>query len=220
MIIVGLPDTHGDNSKLKAISPVLKQADLILLLGDITNFGHQQEMKETFDWVGSINKNFLAVPGNCDFPDSEEIMDQYGVNINGGNRTIDGKNFVGLGASLPTPHGGTPYEVSEDHLELKLNQAVAGLDLSLPMILVSHQPPIYTKTDAVNENLHVGSKSVRSFIEKHQPMVCFTGHIHEGQGIDAIGNTQIINPSPVFKGFYSYAEITNEVEILEIRTIP
>ncbi len=60
--------------------------------------------------------------------------------------------------------------------------------------MVSHQPPYDTINDQVSPGVHVGSNSIRKFIEEHQPLVCFSGHIHEGTGIDHIGNTAIVNP--------------------------
>ena len=53
---------------------------------------------------------------------------------------------------------------------------------------------------------HVGSKSVRKFIEKYQPLIGLHGHIHESFASDKIGNTVVVNPgseymSGVLRGF-------------------
>ena len=61
----------------------------------------------------------------------------------------------------------------------------------------------------------MGSKSIRNFIEKIQPIVCFTGHIHEGVGIDKINRTHIINPGPLKFGKYAYVTIA-DCQIVEI----
>ena len=107
----------------------------------------------------------------------------------------------------------------ESWFEDRLRSSVEGLDKSLPMILVSHQPPYGTKADTLKNGVHVGSKIVRSFIDTWQPLACFCGHIHEGRGIDTIGKTKIINPGPVFRGYFAYAEISDTVDKLEIRSI-
>jgi len=63
----------------------------------------------------------------------------------------------------------------------------------------------------------VGSKTVREFIKRTQPLICFTGHIHEGIGIDQVGRTKIVNPGPLSAGSYAYAEVTQEgIQALEI----
>jgi len=40
----------------------------------------------------------------------------------------------------------------------------------------------------------VGSKSVRSAIEKYQPLLGLHGHIHESRGTCKIGRTLCMNP--------------------------
>lgn len=219
MKILGLPDIHGSRKNLEKLSQQIADADLVLLLGDITNFGHKADMESIVAWVMAINDRCLAVPGNCDHEETESVLDARGINLNGKHTIIDGLSFVGLGASLKTPFKGTPFEVSESYLKQKLEAGISNLHDDLPKILVSHQPPINTTADAVNEDLHVGSTSVREFIEQQQPMLCFTGHIHEGRGIDAIGKTRIINPGPVYQGYYAYAEIDSDIRALELRTI-
>ncbi|MBN2117454.1 MAG: hypothetical protein JW730_12835 [Anaerolineales bacterium] len=80
-----------------------------------------------------------------------------------------------------------------------------------------HQPPFGTRNDLIQGNVHVGSKAVRKFIERYQPLICFTGHIHEGTGIHQMGNTRIINPGPLSEGSYAYADITPEgIQALEV----
>jgi uncharacterized protein len=219
MIVLGLTDIHGATDKLMKLAPEIKAADLVLLVGDITNFGRKAEMRDTIDWVKQYNRQCLTVPGNCDYPETEETMDQMETNLNGCRKEVREMVFAGLGASLETPFKATPFEVSEEILETQLSLSVEGFDKSHPLILVSHQPPFGTKADALNNGVHVGSKSVRNFIESWQPLVCFCGHIHEGQGIDSIGDTKVINPGPVFQGNYAYAEISDKVEILEIRSL-
>ena len=82
----------------------------------------------------------------------------------------------------------------------------------------SRQSLSNTLADKTWLNDHVGSKSVRSFIERTQPLICFTGHIHEGIGVDTIGITKVINPGPVWKSQNAYAEIAEgKVLCLEIR---
>lgn len=65
---------------------------------------------------------------------------------------------------------------------------------------------IIALNDQVSPGVHVGSKVIRQFIERHQPLICFTGHIHEGIGIDHIGHTVVINAGPAGAGNYAVAE--------------
>ena len=65
-------------------------------------------------------------------------------------------------------------------------------------IYVIHAPPFNTKLDVITAGIHVGSKSIRKFIEKEQPFLALHGHIHEspqmsGSWKDKIGKTVCIN---------------------------
>ncbi len=66
-------------------------------------------------------------------------------------------------------------------------------------ILVIHPPPVNTNLDILYDGNHVGSRSVRKFIEKKQPYLVLAGHIHEsptmsGSIADKIGNSLCIQP--------------------------
>ncbi len=66
-------------------------------------------------------------------------------------------------------------------------------------IYVIHAPPFDTDLDIIATKKHVGSRSVRRFIENEQPFLVLSGHIHEsvtasGEFMDRIGNSICINP--------------------------
>lgn len=219
MKIIAVTDMHGDIQRLTKLSAEMKSVDLVVFVGDITNFGRRQEIKEIIEFVQESNDQILAVSGNCDYPEVKMFLQEKGLCLEDENRQVSGIHFAGLGASLATPFNATPNEVPDEQLALGLEKAAFGLPDGEPMILISHQPPILTTADKIKENLHVGSNSVRNFIQQHQPLICFCGHIHEGIGIDSIQESQIINPGPFFRGQYAYAEITEQVEFLEIRSV-
>jgi Icc-related predicted phosphoesterase len=206
MLLIGLTDIHGKADNINKISNILAKADAIIISGDITHFGRENDALEVLENVKKYNSNIFAVSGNCDYPGVEKYLTESGYNLNGTSKSFDGLTLIGLGGSLPCP-GRTPNEFTEDELEALLISSVSGIPVKTNLILVSHQPPVDTLTDEVRDGIHVGSKAVRSFIEKYQPLVCFTGHIHEGVGIDAIGKTRLANPGPLWYGKYTYAEI-------------
>jgi Icc-related predicted phosphoesterase len=217
MVIVGFADVHGSISSLDSVSEAVGQPDVLLLVGDFTHFGGENEARRIVQAVQPNCGRLLAVPGNCDRPEVGPFLEREGVSLHGHGLVIEGVAFVGVGQSLPCP-GRTPNGASEDELAQRLDHAVSEVPQGLPLILVAHQPPFGTLNDVVYSGRHVGSTAVREFIEKHQPLVCFTGHIHEGVGIDSIGATEVINPGPLQVGGYAYAEINgDEVAVLEIR---
>jgi Icc-related predicted phosphoesterase len=219
MIVVGLTDIHGDLDCVERMASVLAAADLVLIAGDLTHFGGAREAGLVLEKVRRHAKAVLAVPGNCDLPEVGDFLAQAGVGIHGCSQVVGGIAFAGVGASLPSP-GKTPNETTEEGLGSCLAEAMGSVPSGMPVVLVCHQPPLDTVNDALPNGLHVGSSSVRQAIEKTQPMLCLTGHIHEGVGLDAIGATRTVNPGPLPAGGYMYAELTQKLNTLEIRHLP
>jgi Icc-related predicted phosphoesterase len=87
-------------------------------------------------------------------------------------------HIAGLGYSSPTPFN-TPGEYTETQIAERLNKFA---ELT-PLVLVCHAPPYDTALDQIRPGLHAGSRSVREFIDKHQPEHFFCGHIHEAEGV-------------------------------------
>lgn len=66
-------------------------------------------------------------------------------------------------------------------------------------IYVMHSPPFQTKLDQIEGGKFTGSRSIRRFIERTQPLLTLHGHIHEapeisGSYVDRIGKTLSVNP--------------------------
>ena len=158
-----------------------------------------------------------AVTGNCDYPEAEKYLTREGISLNASLIRHAGYTLVGLSGSLPCP-GKTPNEYSEEEYEAILG--ALSIPAGEPLLMVSHQPPYNTLNDAVSPGFHVGSKSIRKFIEKYQPLVCFTGHIHEGRAVDRIGNTLVVNPGPAGTGNFTFALLEeNEVKNIRLRNL-
>jgi Icc-related predicted phosphoesterase len=206
MIIVDITDIHGKTARIEEISVMLRDADLVILSGDITHFGGEEDVARVVESFRRYNSRIFAVAGNCDYPGVEAWLSRQEMNLHARCVSIGQLTLVGLGGSLPTPAGSTPNEYTEDDLRFFLDEAAKCLPEDSTLLLVSHQPPINTVCDQIG-GMHVGSNSVRFFIERYQPAVCFTGHIHEGGGVDKIGKTKIINPGPLHHGGYAIAEI-------------
>jgi len=214
MVIITLTDIHANAGAISSLGLELRSADLVLLSGDITHFGHKKEMAGMIGLIRSFNPSVFAVSGNCDYPDAEEFLTEEKISLNGVAREYKGYTIYGLSGSLPCP-GKTPHEYSEEEFEVFLRDMT--FNVGLPHIMVSHQPPYETINDQVSPGVHVGSKSILAFIENKQPLICFTGHIHEGIGIDHIGGTVIVNPGPAGRGSYVVTEIEGgQIKRLEV----
>lgn len=209
MKILHLTDIHSDLTHLDFIRDS-ERIDLIILSGDITHFGQKDEAKTIIDKItAKLQKPVLAVTGNCDYPEISAELSLLNVSVENKVVYINDFQVCGIGGSLPCP-GTTPNEYPEKKYVEVLYNLETSLSTDRKTILVSHQPPYKTKNDKVLLGFHVGSKAVRKFIEKIKPLVCLTGHIHEGKGIDYIGECRVINPGPFRNGRYAFVELTGE----------
>lgn len=216
MIIVGISDIHSDTSRLDAIAEDLCKADVVVISGDITNFGGKSDADNVIKTLRIYNKTIVAVPGNCDPSQVSAYLTAHDMNLDQTCKIINGVAFAGIGGSLPCPRH-TPNEISESELRSHLVAAIGTVPKAMPLVLVTHQPPYGTLADVSGGFRHVGSESIRAFIEKNKPAVCFCGHIHEAQSVDRIDGTTIINPGPLRKGGYAYVEMNAAAVTAEVR---
>ncbi len=203
MKIIAFGDIHMATAEVERI-PGIKEADLLILSGDLTNFGGARETKTVLDDILRSNPNVLAQFGNLDSPEVNEYLEQLDINLHGQARLVQGEVcIIGVGGSNFTPFG-TPSEFPEKELAALADRAFRqGQEYialaqplhrrKIPLILISHVPPYNTAVDALYSGKHVGSKAIRAAIEYYQPDLCITGHIHEAKGRDTIYNTPIYN---------------------------
>lgn len=210
--IIHLTDIHGAVSYINEIEKELQNSDLVILSGDISHFGKRKDVQQIIQKLAVFNKHIYAVAGNCDYKEADEYLTQEGINLNKRITTIRGFTLCGLGGSLPCP-GPTPFEYKENEAKRWLKELEANLKSSEPIVFVTHEPPYNTILDRLTDGRHVGSRSVRKFIEILSPLLCLTGHIHEGTGVDKIGNCILVNPGPFKTGKYASVRITGESSV-------
>jgi putative phosphoesterase len=206
MKIFAITDMHGRQHFDETIAHEMLYADIIVIAGDITHFGGEKEAHTILQGIKNINGNILAVSGNCDNEGVNGALNSHGINIHGTCKTINEIAFCGLKGSNKTPLH-TPQEYTE--IETSLHNLPRNNSAHVH-VLLSHTPPIKTKVDKILLGLHVGSKALRTYIEKFQPDLVICGHIHEARGIDTIGKTLLINPGP-FPKHYALITCTDSI---------
>ena len=203
--ILSISDIHGAVDFISKAERTFKEVDAVLISGDITNFGGREKAEEIIEKIRLYNKNVYAVSGNCDTAEVDEYLNNEKINLHHKITDVLGIKMLGFNGSLTTPSG-TPSEYGKDYYKDIIDFYENNYPDEGPVIILSHQPPYETLCDAVGD-IHVGCKSLSGFIEKHQPLACFCGHIHDSDGIDQIGNTYIMNPGRFDKGGAILAEI-------------
>jgi Icc-related predicted phosphoesterase len=198
MKIVSFGDVHMATRNLARMGEELRDTGLIIVSGDLTNFGGAADARIVLDEVRRACPRVLALPGNLDQLEVIPFLETAGVALHGKGLTIDGIGIFGCGGSNITPFG-TPTELSEDEIYDTLMRGYTEVRDSRPLLMVCHTPPFETRCDRIAGGRAVGSTAARRFIEEVQPDVCISGHIHESAAVDRIGATTVLNAGP-FKG--------------------
>jgi len=87
-------------------------------------------------------------------------------------------------------------------------------------IHVMHSPPFQTKLDQIGRGEFTGSRSIRRFIERTQPLLTLHGHIHEsprisGSYADRLGKTLSVNPGQFTDPALMLHAVAFEIENVE-----
>lgn len=219
MKIIAVGDIHMAPEYLNKI-PDIRKADLVLLNGDLTNYGGVKEVRQVLNHALKLNPKTLAHYGNLDKPEINTYLEELGINLHGQARLInDSVCIVGIGGSNFTPFS-TPSEFAEPDILATADRAYTeGLNYvrlaeplhkkKIPLLFVSHTPPVDTRLDRLHNGKHVGSTAIRSIIEKYQPALSIVGHIHEAKGEDTIADSPIINPGMLRDGGWVLIEVKN-----------
>lgn len=208
MYWIAFGDVHESTGTLASI-PGLSEAESVIITGDITNRGSREAASRVIDAVKALNPRIMAQPGNMDTETVLAYLSEQGMDIHMQVRKLTpGLGLMGVGFSTPTPFG-TPGEVEETALAAMLEETFAKADGFDKLVCAIHQPPKGTKLDRLGSGAHVGSPGVRKFIERVQPDVVLTGHIHESSGVDRIGKSVVINPGMLAQGGYVRIEFQN-----------
>jgi uncharacterized protein len=181
-------DVHRDLEQAKRLAEMAARADVVIAAGDFGSV--HRGVNELIDMLVVIETPTVLVPGNNETEDAlrEACRGWKAATVLHGEGTeIDGVEFFGLGAGVPT----TPWDWSFDLTEDEAETMLAGMGEG--GVLVVHSPP----KGYLDGNRSLGSEAVLRAIEAKRPRVAVCGHIHECAGEEAeIGPTRLLNPGP------------------------
>ncbi|WP_338669254.1 metallophosphoesterase family protein [Pseudodesulfovibrio methanolicus] len=218
MYWIAFGDIHESTGLLGSV-PGLAEADGVIVTGDLTNRGGREAGKRVLDAVARYNPRILAQPGNMDSDGVTAYIREQDMDIHLRVRELaPGLGLMGVGLSTPTPFG-TPGEVPESTLAQWLDRTHAQADGFDRLICVIHEPPADTALDRLGNGQHVGSPGVRAFLERVQPVLAVTGHIHEAAGVDRIGETPVINPGMLAGGGFVRIDFDGETVTASLESV-
>ena len=191
MKILHLSDIHCTYRRVEELLREVKldSYDLVVVSGDI----------ECPDLVMEplINSGvtIYAVPGNMDDIYVKDYLESKGINVDG--KLVEHRGYVLAGI------GGI-------HPQTSLERVVNQLKASPPggkLLVLTHHPPFRTKVDKALRAVHAGLREIREFVEKWRPLVLMCGHIHESRGVDKLGETVVVNPGPLARGYFAEIDL-------------
>ncbi len=209
MRLLCITDIHGAQKRFREI--LAREADLvdiILLGGDITNFGTPEDAAWFLRQAEATGKPVFAVAGNCDSPQIDRLLAERGVSLAGFGRRVGSIGFYGVSAA-PVWHGMT-YEMPEEELAVYLRTGAEQIGDAAVEVVLSHPPPRDTAVDVVRSGAHVGSTAVRDLVEQRRPALVVCGHVHEGRGTDRLDRTLVVNCGPAVAGYYAVATVDED----------
>jgi uncharacterized protein len=190
---------------IERLAPALREADCAILTGDLTHFGDPPDAFRVVDAVRAHCPNVLAVTGNLDMPGVIDAFRASGISLHGEGRRFGALGVFGCGGSNVTPMD-TPTELEEHELYDVLERGHGAVADAARLLMICHTPPYETRLDRLVDGRPVGSPAVRAFIEARRPDVAVVGHIHEGRGIDRVGETLVLNAGALRDGGYVTVE--------------
>ncbi|MBR4125887.1 MAG: metallophosphoesterase family protein [Victivallales bacterium] len=200
MKILFITDLHGQFDALAK----LPSADLLLVGGDLTNFGIPEEFRMGMQKIEAVFPDFKGVAGNLD-PGmaADEILAEGSHLLSLQEIECKGIRLLGLSGSNLCPRP-TPYQWDDEYM---IQQFVNKEDIRID-ILVTHAPPHGFGADVIPNGMHVGSHAVKRLAEMTRPRLHLCGHIHEASGVFDENDTLLVNPGPFGKvGNYALIEL-------------
>ncbi len=203
MLILAIADIHGRAERLAALAPQAAEADLILIAGDLTDFGGAAEATRVIAALGDAVQKTLAVPGNWDKKGARQAIEAGGLSADGRLVERGGALVAGSGGS-PLRTGLMPYERKDSDIADSLESCLEGWtgDGGRPLIALTHVPPRGTGAD-IRRGCHVGSAALRELFGAILPTLWVCGHIHESPCARESGSCLVVNPGSLHDGRYA-----------------
>jgi uncharacterized protein len=179
--ILAAGDLHGDTRLATQLAERAQKekVDLVILNGDITGIIETQNLIKPFT---DRNEKVVFVPGNWDSQGTASVLSKlYGI------KNVEDYYVKYKGVGIFGASGKETEQETFKTLEKNFNK-IKNLEKK---IMVTHIHAAGTKSELSG---FPGSYGIRKAIEKFQPDLLISGHIHELEGVEEkIGKTKVMN---------------------------
>ena len=199
--IAAVGDLHFDHAAGAGLgdlfSNVNREAEILVLCGDLTTHGRPEQFRALAQELASIDLPIVAVLGNHDHEGGAveeicEIMDRAGIHLLDGESTVvEGVGFAGVkgfaggfGRGTLAPFGEELVKAFVQHSideALKLENALRTLTTETKVV-VMHYAPIEETLVGEPEVIYpyLGTSRLLPPVETYDASVVFHGHAHHG----------------------------------------
>jgi Icc-related predicted phosphoesterase len=179
------------------LGKVRDEADVLVLAGDLTNFGRPQEMEPLLNVLVRLRLPTIAVLGNHDYESGQEaelmrMMTSEGIKVlDGTGYERDGVGFAGtkgfiggFGRGVLTAFGEPEIKafvkVSIDEA-MKLERAMSQLRAAKRVVVLHYAPISGTVAGEAQEIYpYLGSSRLAEVVDRHGAELVVHGHAHHG----------------------------------------
>ena len=201
MRIAALADLHFTPAAYEGIKTLMERvrddADVLLLAGDLTNYGKVSEMEPLLNVLVRLRLPVIAVLGNHDYESGQEaelmkLMTDEGIKVLDGTAyERDGVGFAGtkgfiggFGRGVLTAFGDPEIkrivQASIDEA-LKLERAMSQLRTEKRVVVMHYAPVIGTVTGEPAEIFpYLGTSRLAEVVDRHGANLIVHGHAHHG----------------------------------------
>jgi len=202
MRIAATADIHftpqSYDSLREPMTRVRDEADVLVIAGDLTNFGRPEEMRSLLNALVRLRIPIVAVLGNHDYESGQEqelikMMTDEGIKVlDGSSYERDGVGFAGtkgfiggFGRGVLTSFGEREVKAfvkASVNETLKLERAVSMVRAP-KIVIVTHYAPIAETIQGEPPEIFpfLGSSRMAEVIDRHQAALALHGHAHHGK---------------------------------------
>jgi uncharacterized protein len=199
--IAATADLHYFSPRYGAVqeqlAQVRDQADLLVIAGDLTNYGKPSEMEPLLNSLVRLRLPIVAVLGNHDYESGSEA-DLMRMMTNEGIKLLDGTAYerdgIGFAGTKGFPGGfgrGALTAFGEVEVKafvqaaideaMKLEKAMSQLRTEKRVVVLHYAPVVETVRGESPEIFpYMGSSRLAEVIDRHGADLIFHGHAHHG----------------------------------------
>jgi len=176
---------------------VRDEADLLVLAGDLTNYGRPQEMESLLNALVRLRVPTVAVLGNHDYESGQQedlmrLMNDEGIKVlDGTGYERDGVGFAGtkgfpggFGRGVLTAFGEPEIKAfvqAAINETMKLERAMSQLRTPKTVVVLHYAPVADTVQGEPTEIYpYLGSSRMAEVVDRHGANLVLHGHAHHG----------------------------------------